>query len=146
MADGKGTKTILSILIIMIVVCVICYLVYEKKSLDLIFNQDDMIPNLFKAQPDQVEEEVVEEEEVVVEEEEEDENLDQVLNDKSIESFVSNTNLQNAAPVAEKKSCLGSRDTFLLNQNEHYSNCNDDCLNRKILENDQNLFKQCFIN
>ena len=135
MADGKGTKSILSILIIMIVICIICYLVYEKKSVDLIFNQDDMIPNLFKAQPEQMNHQPVSQMEEV-----EEQTIDQVLQNDPVESFVSNTNLQNAAPITEKKSCLGSRDTFLLNQNRHYSNCNDDCLNKNLIEKYNNQF------
>lgn len=142
MFGGKGTKIILSILIIFIFICAICYLVYEKKGMDLLFNDDTynyMIPNLFKEQLEENQQvnhqntsEYVEQDII---------DIDSIIEDgnEEVESFIDNQKIKNAEPII-KKDYLNTRDKFLSKQNILYSNCSDEFLNKELIHPHKTLY------
>ena len=108
-----------------------------------------MLPNLLKAKPDHLnyqpidqvisEEEELESEQVILEEEAQDQMIDDFLDEKPIESF-DNPNHINGAPLNKKQKSLSKRDRFLFNQNKYYSNCDDDCINKNLIQKYNNIF------
>lgn len=154
MVEGKGTKAVLSILIVVIFVTVVCYFVYEKKSRDNLKSSSNyLLPNLFKlnmGRPNDLDDlsnldnltnlnNVVSEEEEV---EEQSSNIPNVeveeeSDDAILESFTSDipTKKENYS-----NKCIGKRDLFLLNQNNYYSSCDNDCINTNLVLKYDNQF------